>query len=111
MSLDVYLLAKDEGGNEINVYNANITHNLNHMARDAGIYYALWRPEEMNWWTAKDIIPILEQGLTELESKPEYFKQFDSPNKRGVYEGLVEFAKEYLEACRKYPSARIEISR
>ncbi len=28
------------------VYSANITHNLGEMADKAGIYYALWRPEE-----------------------------------------------------------------
>lgn len=52
MSLDVYLhyrLTDDDGNDhgESEVYWANITHNLGKMAREAGIYTALWRPGEM----------------------------------------------------------------
>lgn len=36
----------DEGDNDV-VFEANVTHNLNTMAAEAGIYYALWRPGEM----------------------------------------------------------------
>ena len=39
MSLDVYLMVDNE-----RVYDANITHNLNSMASEAGCYEALWRP-------------------------------------------------------------------
>lgn len=51
MSLDVYLYIEiDTGGSEphhVDLYDANITHNLSAMADAAGIYYALWRPSEM----------------------------------------------------------------
>ncbi len=58
MSLDVYL--EDETkprvcsccnqvitGSFEEVYISNVTHNLNKMAGEAGIYEALWRPEEI----------------------------------------------------------------
>ena len=43
MSLDVYLT--DAEGRE--VFSANITHNLGAMAKEAGIYMHLWRPDEL----------------------------------------------------------------
>ena len=81
------------------------------MARHAGVYQAMWRPEEIGKSKAKDIIEILKEGLRKLKEKPEYFKQFDSPNKWGVYSNLVEFVKDYIHACECYPEAIIEISR
>lgn len=112
MSLDVYLT--DTGyrtGKEINVYWANITHNSNIMAKEAGIYKALWRPEEIDAKIANDIVPLLEEGLEKMKSDPEYYKQFNSPNGWGMYKHFVPFVEEYLEACKEYPRAIIRISR
>ena len=140
MSLDVYLkrkryLSYDEGKtyteDDEQVYWANITHNLGKMAGEAGIYEALWRPhrlkegynilesdhqaewkfEEENKTTAKDIIPLLEKGLADLKARPEHFEKFNSPNGWGMYEHFVPFVEKYLEACKEYPDAIIEVSR
>ena len=92
-------------------YSGNITHNLSEMARKAGIYEALWRPEEIAATKAKDIISILETGLDRLKSRPQYFRKFDSPNGWGRYEHFVEFVAEYLAACKEHPEAEIEVSR
>lgn len=102
----------EERADETNeVYSANITHNLGKMADEAGVYYALWRPEEKGWKLAKDIIEPLEQGLKNLEDNPDRFKQFNPENGWGSYEGLVEFVKNYLTACKEYPEAEIYASR
>ncbi len=112
------------------VYETNITHNLNIMAQEAGIYEALWRPHQLkpdydkNWddaeeyvfekkdiTLAKDIIPLLEKGLIDLKARPEYFKTFDSPNGWGLYIHFVPFVEKYLKACKEYPEAIIKISR
>lgn len=111
MSLDVYLNTTDIDGNDMGVYDANITHNLGKMAQEAGIYKALWRPEEEGWKTAKDITPILEKGLADLKKRPDLYKKFNAENGWGLYEHFVPFVEEYLEACKKYPSAIIEVSR
>jgi hypothetical protein len=140
MSLDVYLSRKrwvsyDEGKTHTEekeeVYWANITHNLGEMASHAGIYEALWRPhrlkaeyaivdgdndaewkfEESVTTKASDIIPILEKGLSDLKSRPEYFKQFDSPNGWGLYVHFVPFVEKYLEACKEFPESVVEVSR
>lgn len=93
------------------VYSANITHNLGKMADAAGIYQALWRPEEINIETADQLIDLLTKGLELLKSSPEKFKVYDSPNGWGKYEHFVPFVEEYLEACKKYPQATIHVSR
>jgi hypothetical protein len=106
MSLDVYLkIGKRE------IYSANITHNLNAMAARAGIYRALWRPEEINAKKAKHITPMLRDGLTSLKEFPAHFKQFDSSNGWGLYIHFVPFVEKYLEACEAHPEATIRISR
>jgi len=111
MSLDVHLTTKDLDGNEIEAYWANITHNLGPMADKAGIYYALWRPEEKGWKKAGDIVEVLEKGLAKLKARPKHYKKFDAENGWGLYEHFVPFVEKYLEACRKYPSAEISVSR
>lgn len=120
MSLDVYLnrkryLSYDKGKtyteDDEQVYWANITHNLGKMAGEAGIYQALWRPEEIDAKYAKDIIEVVEKGLANLKAKPEYFEQFNSPNGWGMYKHFVPFVEKYLEALKEYPDAEIYISR
>ena len=114
MSLDVYLSVEvDTGGAEpywVRLYDANITHNLSRMASEAGIYNALWHPHENGYTKAGDIIPVLREGLTLLESYPERFKKFDSPNGWGRYIHFVPFVREVLRACEEYPDADIEVS-
>ena len=107
MSLDVYLIKVKP----TSVYSANITHNLGKMAEKAGIYKALWRPEEIGIKKAKDLIPILEAGLEKLKRKPAYFKKLNPKNGWGSYEDLIEFVENYLAACRENPTAKIEVSR
>jgi len=96
---------------ECEIFSINITHNLTEMASKAGIYYALWRPEEEGYKDAKDIIPVLEKGLKDLKERPEYFKQFDAENGWGTYEHFVPFVEEVLNACKKDPDSIIYVSR
>ncbi len=107
MSLDVTL--KKVMPTEI--YSDNITHNLATMAKEAGIYEVLWRPEELGITHARDLIPFLETGLLELSRHPEIYEQFNPANGWGNYVGLKVFVREYLEACRANPDATVEVSR
>ncbi len=109
MSLSVYIKKKEW----VNVYDANVTHNLTEMASKAGLYEPLWRPEEIFTGDifAKDLIPSLERGLQELKSDPNKFKKYNPKNGWGNYEGLVKFTENYLQACKEDPDGLIEISR
>lgn len=93
------------------VYEANITHNLNTMAGEAGIYKHLWRPEELGITTSGELVEPLEVGLDKLTSNPENYKKFNPDNGWGNYEGLVRFVTNYLQACKDDPDATIYISR
>ena len=107
MSLDVHL--NDSGGNEI--YWANITHNLGAMADAAGLYQALWRPDEQGWTTARELIPYLQAGLLLLTVARHRFEKFNAANGWGLYENFVPFVTKYLEACEQYPDATVSVSR
>lgn len=93
------------------VYSANITHNLGRMADEAGVYMAMWRPEECEVTYAHQLIEPLRSGLDQLRQRPEYFKQFNPENGWGDYDGLVKFTERYLTACENYPQAKVSVSR
>lgn len=104
MSLDFYLtkLAPQT------VFDANITHNLTAMADAAGIYQALWHPEELlERPKAKDLIPLLEEGLRKLKADPAHFEQFNAKNGWGMYEHFVPFVERVLAACQENPDADV----
>lgn len=124
MSLDVYLIGEEkrvectcECGHKHSkieretLYDSNITHNLNKMADEAGIYEACWRPEEIGATKAKDIIGKLALAIDLMKKEPERFKKFDSPNWRGKYEDFLPWVESYLKACEENPDATIEVSR
>ena len=105
MSLDVYLMKMER----VSVFDRNITHNLNDMAEEAGIYQALWRPEEIGVTKAEQLIPLLEDGLEKLLADPGRFKAFNPSNGWGTYDGLCQFVRAYLAACKENPDAEVEV--
>ena len=94
-----------------NVFTANITHNLNIMAMDAGIYYEVWRPEENLILQAKDLIGILKGGIAKLKAEPERYIKLNPENGWGSYDTLLRFLEGYLTACQEYPNAFVEAER
>lgn len=107
MSLDVTLT--DADGNE--VYSANITHNLNRMAEEAGIYMYLWRPEEIGITKASELIEPVHAGLVLMVTEPARCERFNAPNGWGMYHNFVPWVARYVEACRTYPDATVSVSR
>ena len=90
------------------LYSVNITHNLNKMAQQVGLYEVLWRPEEIDITFASQMILPLEKGIKELEAYPEKYKTLNPPDGLGSYDDFVAFCKSVLLRCRKYPDAVIE---
>jgi hypothetical protein len=93
------------------VYRGNITHNLNKMAKEAGIYRELWRPDEIGINKARELIAPLTDGLFLLKNEPSRFMKLNPDNGWGNYEDLVEFVEDYLSACVLYPEAEVSVSR
>jgi hypothetical protein len=89
------------------IYEASITHNLTTMAHAAGIYEALWEPQESGYNQAEDIIEILEQGLKALKRDPEFYKKYNAENGWGTYKHFVPFVENILKACKQHPTAVI----
>lgn len=93
------------------IFKINITHNCGTMADEAGIYKAMWRPEEIGITKAKEMIPILEEGLLVLHAEPLHFKGFNPENGFGSYEGLLKVSLNILEACKEFPESNVRASR
>ena len=107
MSLDVYLT--NETGDEL--YSRNITHNLGRMAREAGIYGCLWRPDEHGITHARQVIEPLANGVALLETEKARFETFNSSNGWGMWEHFLPFCADYLQACRDHPDATVRACR
>jgi hypothetical protein len=93
------------------VYSANITHNLGVMAKSAGIYIHLWRPEELGITKAHELIGPLRDGYRWLRHFPETARQYNPDNGWGTYEELAAFVRKYLTACEEHPEAAVKVSR
>lgn len=104
------VVTRDDEPNTL-VYSGNITHNLNKMAEEAGIYDYLWRPDEKGISLASELIEPLARGLARLTADPETFKRHNPPNGWGDYGGLVAFVAEYLNACIRFPGASVSVWR
>ena len=109
MSLDVSLKVPVTEMQE--VFSYNITHNLGEMAREAGIYEYLWRPEEIGITEAHELIGPLKAGLEWLTANSDVFKKFNPANGWGDYSVLVEFVGQYIEACEMNPHATVCVDR
>jgi hypothetical protein len=106
MSLDIYF----EEQQWVSVHDQNITHNLTRMATEAGIYLALWRPEESGIKTAGQLVPILEKGIEDMKARPEHYQSFNAENGWGDYENFVPWLEQLLIAAKEYPFARVRAS-
>ena len=114
MSLDVYLTSPKCptcGHAEQKYFNANITHNLNKMAAEAGIYEACWRPEEIGITKAAQLIEPLRNGIAQMKADPARFEKHNSPNGWGLYMHFLPWLERYLAACEANPDADVSVSR
>lgn len=96
---------------ETEVYWANITHNLTNMAKEAGLYDVLWRPDEHGIERAEQLVEPLREGFLRLASGRDHFERFSPPNGWGDYHGLLRFTAAYLDACEQWPDAKVRVSR
>lgn len=102
MGLDISLVRKEY------LVDANITHNLVPMWEKAGIYDALYNSEGLE---AREVLPILIDGLTDMVANPKKYEKLNSPNGWGLYENAMPWLIELIEGFKDNPEAIIEISR
>lgn len=111
MSLDFSIENKCEHCGNRDGNSFNITHNLGKMAKAAGIYECLWRPEENGFDTAEQVTPILQKGLDDLKNFPDTFSSFDSDNGWGTYKDFVPWVERVLDCCKRNPKSKIRSCR
>lgn len=92
-------------------FSVNITHNLGAMAKECGLYEALWRPEELGYTTAKQLAPVLKLGLRYAREYRGLLTYFNPPNGWGNVDVFTEAVGKILEACIAHPEAVITVSR
>lgn len=96
-------------------YSGGITHNLNRMADFAGLYKALWRPEELfplkEKIYAEDLIETIGEGLKFLKENKEECEKLNPENGWGTYENLVQFTENYYKNLKMHPKSEIEVCR
>jgi hypothetical protein len=107
MSLDIYFTEVRES----EVHFQNITHNLNMMAKEAGMYKPLWRPEEVGITKAAELTPYLEKGIADMKDNPSKYRKFDAKNGWGTYDDFLPWLEELLQASKDFPESDIHISR
>lgn len=106
MSLDIDLIEYGES-----MWSANMTHNLNKIAIEAGVYECLWRPDEIGVKYARDNISNLRFALGIFYSKYDELKKLNPSNGWGDIDGLIEVTQGFLRACMEHPNAIIECDR
>jgi hypothetical protein len=94
----------------------NFTHNLASMAEAAGIYQVLWHPNKdytdtwhdswIEYTTAAEILPILQNGYDKMLSDPIYYKSFEPANRWGTYDEFIKVIAEIIQACKDHAGAR-----
>lgn len=88
-----------------------LTHNLGKMADAVGLYYPMWRPEEINCTEARDISGMLKIGMIYMIENKEKLEKLNPENGWGDYNGLLRCVIDYYQACLKYPKAIIKVNR
>jgi len=95
-------------------YSGNITHNCNVMASELGIYFFLWRAEEMGIKKAKSLILPLRYALI-LAQEKYYMDRLIELEKKGngwgTVKGFLKFITGILEFAEKHPKAKIRTSK
>lgn len=106
MSLDLYLVQPMP----TRVHHGNVTHNLNRMAMEVGIYQCLWHPEDVGVTHAHQLIDPLRAAIRAMLADPERFRAHNPANGWGDYEGFLAFCRRLADACEEYPDAEVEAS-
>lgn len=99
--------------NNFDYLDFRISHNLSRMAQEVSedFYKTLWRPEELGFKKANELIPNLESGIKNLLSDSTKFKKLNPGPGLSTYNYLLDFSEKILVACKKFPDWDVTVSR
>lgn len=104
MGLDIWLKVVKE----VDVFEANFTHNVTPMWRKAGIYDALYNSDGM---TAFEVLPYLRGGLQDMRAKPDEYEALNAPNGWGTYKHALPWLEKLVAAFEETPNGIIGVSK
>ena len=104
------IVPTDDIEDKTEVFHANITHNLNRMADEAGIYYHIWQPERAEIERAEQLIQPLTWGVEQMKVDPDRFTALNPKNGWGSYDDFVPWLERLIKACKQYPDAKVTVS-
>ncbi len=109
MSYDVDLKAKVEGLDKYVCVsdNFNITCNVHELILQSSGWEIL---NNKNNGKAEDIGKLIEKGIVELETRPEYYKKYEAKNGWGTIDSTLRFYDRLLEGCKEFPFAYVFVS-
>ena len=95
----------------LEVFTANDGGEFYWISEWAGIYEVLWEPEESGVERAVQLIEPLKNALTRLRSNPEKFRSMNVlfPGRWDTYCEFVPWVEAYLQACEKWPQAKVSV--
>ena len=108
MSLDIHLENPHSGSPN---FDWNITHNLARMAKEVGVYTALWHPSDLDIKVSGDLIPHLESAYSRLAIFGECYDQFAPANGWGDRKFLFETVYRLLHYAKLHPHCVVTVSR
>jgi len=111
MSLTLYFYADVDDAYPLDIDTINITHNLVPMAKAAGLYEVVWRPDELASRQLRDLRPALLAGIDRMVEHAEKLKQLAPSNGWGTYESFMRALHQLLWVANTYPLAYVSPSR
>lgn len=103
MSLDITLTAV----RPVTVFDANVTHNLCAMAKEAGVYDCVWHPHEHGIAKAAQLVEPIRAALVAMAVDPERFIALNPANGWGAFVRFVPWLERLLAACEANPDADV----
>ena len=94
----------------VDIHSSSLTHNLAPMAKAAGLYAPLWRPEECGIISAEQLADAIRPGYIELRDNRDKYAKLDAKDGWGDYDGLVSFTESLLCKCENNPGADVTVS-
>jgi hypothetical protein len=94
MSADVWVFTDIGDGVEHQWASLNVTYNLSEMLAEAG--FGRWRERESD--SAQSFGERIRLLINELESRPDHYARFDSPNGWGTLADLLPALREFHAA-------------
>ena len=111
MSLVIDLIQEGCPAESRSVHTANITHNLADLALTLRVYGVLWKPEEYGIVKAEQLIPYLENAISNLRNNEMSCKRYEAVNGWGTTDQFLEFLTDLTQSCYLYPKAIVKSSR